>query len=132
MTSEVAGLTESKFSATQAGPCSHTDVPIALTVALHVDPVIRRFADFAALTALRASKSSPGPAQVALEVREPETRSLTTGAADMTGRPYVVLSCAVSLDGCLDGTGEDRLGLFGGAGLGPGGAEGLALAASRA
>ncbi len=34
MTSEVAGLTESKFSATQAGPCSHTDVPIALTVAL--------------------------------------------------------------------------------------------------
>ena len=26
----------------------------------------------------------------------------------MTGRPYVVLSCAVSLDGCLDGTGEDR------------------------
>jgi 5-amino-6-(5-phosphoribosylamino)uracil reductase len=27
----------------------------------------------------------------------------------MTGRPYVVLSCAMSLDGCLDGTGEDRL-----------------------
>ena len=31
----------------------------------------------------------------------------------MTGRPYVVLSCAMSLDGCLDGTGEDRLVLSG-------------------
>ena len=35
----------------------------------------------------------------------------------MTGRPYVVLSCAVSLDGCLDGTGEDRLVLSGAADL---------------
>ena len=35
----------------------------------------------------------------------------------MTGRPYVVLSCAVSLDGCLDGTGEDRLVLSGTADL---------------
>jgi 5-amino-6-(5-phosphoribosylamino)uracil reductase len=35
----------------------------------------------------------------------------------MTGRPYVVLSCAVSLDGCLDGTGEDRLVLSGEADL---------------
>ena len=33
----------------------------------------------------------------------------------MTGRPYVVLSCAISLDGCLDGTGEDRLVLSGAA-----------------
>ena len=31
----------------------------------------------------------------------------------MTRRPYVVLSCAMSLDGCLDGTGEDRLVLSG-------------------
>jgi 5-amino-6-(5-phosphoribosylamino)uracil reductase len=35
----------------------------------------------------------------------------------MTGCPYVVLSCAVSLDGCLDGTGEDRLVLSGEADL---------------
>ncbi len=35
----------------------------------------------------------------------------------MTGRPYVVLSCAMSLDGCLDGTGEDRLVLSGAADL---------------
>jgi 5-amino-6-(5-phosphoribosylamino)uracil reductase len=35
----------------------------------------------------------------------------------MTGRPYIVLSCAVSLDGCLDGTGEDRLVLSGDADL---------------
>ncbi len=35
----------------------------------------------------------------------------------MTGRPYVVLSCAMSLDGCLDGTGEDRLVLSGEADL---------------
>ncbi len=35
----------------------------------------------------------------------------------MTGHPYVVLSCAVSLDGCLDGTGEDRLVLSGAADL---------------
>jgi 5-amino-6-(5-phosphoribosylamino)uracil reductase len=27
----------------------------------------------------------------------------------MTQRPYVVLSCAISLDGCLDSTGPDRL-----------------------
>ena len=44
MTSEVAGLTESKFSATQAGPCSHTDVPIVLTVTLCVVWVVPRFA----------------------------------------------------------------------------------------
>lgn len=77
MTSEVAGLTESKFSATQAGPCSHTDVPITLTVALCIDPVIPAIRGFCGLAALRASKSPPGPAQVALDVREPETRSLT-------------------------------------------------------
>jgi 5-amino-6-(5-phosphoribosylamino)uracil reductase len=35
----------------------------------------------------------------------------------MTRRPYVVLSCAMSLDGCLDGTGEDRLILSGPADL---------------
>jgi 5-amino-6-(5-phosphoribosylamino)uracil reductase len=35
----------------------------------------------------------------------------------MTRRPYVVLSCAMSLDGCLDGTGEDRLVLSGAADL---------------
>ena len=35
----------------------------------------------------------------------------------MTGRPYVVLSCAVSLDGYLDGTGEERLVLSGAADL---------------
>ncbi len=35
----------------------------------------------------------------------------------MTGRPYVVLSCAVSLDGCLDGTGGQRLVLSGPADL---------------
>jgi 5-amino-6-(5-phosphoribosylamino)uracil reductase len=35
----------------------------------------------------------------------------------MTGRPYVVLSCAMSLDGCLDGTGRDRLVLSGEADL---------------
>jgi 5-amino-6-(5-phosphoribosylamino)uracil reductase len=35
----------------------------------------------------------------------------------MTGRPYVVLSCAISLDGCLDGTGENRLVLSGAADL---------------
>jgi riboflavin-specific deaminase-like protein len=35
----------------------------------------------------------------------------------MTGRPYVVLSCAVSLDGCLDGTGAERLVLSGAADL---------------
>jgi len=35
----------------------------------------------------------------------------------MTGRPYVMLSCAMSLDGCLDGTGEDRLVLSGAADL---------------
>ena len=35
----------------------------------------------------------------------------------MTGRPYVVLSCAVSLDGYLDGTGEERLVLSGPADL---------------
>src|ERR1700722_5046413 len=35
----------------------------------------------------------------------------------MTRRPYVVLSCAISLDGCLDGTGEDRLVLSGAADL---------------
>src|SRR3984885_1088683 len=35
----------------------------------------------------------------------------------MTGRPYVVLSCAMSLDGRLDGTGEDRLVLSGPADL---------------
>jgi 5-amino-6-(5-phosphoribosylamino)uracil reductase len=35
----------------------------------------------------------------------------------MTRRPYVVLSCAVSLDGCLDGTGGDRLVLSGEADL---------------
>jgi 5-amino-6-(5-phosphoribosylamino)uracil reductase len=35
----------------------------------------------------------------------------------MTGRPHVVLSCAMSLDGCLDGTGEDRLVLSGAADL---------------
>lgn len=35
----------------------------------------------------------------------------------MTGRPYVVLSCAMSLDGCLDGTGADRLVLSGAADL---------------
>lgn len=35
----------------------------------------------------------------------------------MTGRPYVVLSCAVSLDGYLDGTGDDRLVLSGAADL---------------
>jgi 5-amino-6-(5-phosphoribosylamino)uracil reductase len=40
-----------------------------------------------------------------------------TGAAAMTRRPYVVLSCAMSLDGCLDGTGEDRLVLSGPADL---------------
>ena len=52
MTSEVAGLTESKFSATQAGPCSHTDVPIVLTVTLCVVWVIPRFAAFAALCSI--------------------------------------------------------------------------------
>jgi 5-amino-6-(5-phosphoribosylamino)uracil reductase len=31
----------------------------------------------------------------------------------MTQRPYVVLSCAISLDGCLDSTGPDRLVLSG-------------------
>lgn len=31
----------------------------------------------------------------------------------MTERPYVVLSCAISLDGCLDSTGPDRLVLSG-------------------
>jgi 5-amino-6-(5-phosphoribosylamino)uracil reductase len=35
----------------------------------------------------------------------------------MTRRPYVVLSCAMSLDGCLDGTGRDRLVLSGQADL---------------
>ena len=35
----------------------------------------------------------------------------------MTGRPYVVLSCAMSLDGCLDGTGGERLVLSGAADL---------------
>ena len=35
----------------------------------------------------------------------------------MTGRPYVVLSCAVSLDGCLDGTSGERLVLSGAADL---------------
>ena len=35
----------------------------------------------------------------------------------MTGRPYVLLSCAMSLDGYLDGTGEDRLVLSGAADL---------------
>jgi 5-amino-6-(5-phosphoribosylamino)uracil reductase len=35
----------------------------------------------------------------------------------MTGRPYVVLSCAMSLDGYLDGTGEERLVLSGAADL---------------
>lgn len=35
----------------------------------------------------------------------------------MTRRPYVVLSCAMSLDGCLDGTGGDRLVLSGPADL---------------
>jgi 5-amino-6-(5-phosphoribosylamino)uracil reductase len=35
----------------------------------------------------------------------------------MTGRPHVVLSCAMSLDGCLDGTGADRLVLSGAADL---------------
>jgi 5-amino-6-(5-phosphoribosylamino)uracil reductase len=40
-----------------------------------------------------------------------------TGAAAMTRRPYVVLSCAMSLDGGLDGTGEDRLVLSGAADL---------------
>jgi 5-amino-6-(5-phosphoribosylamino)uracil reductase len=35
----------------------------------------------------------------------------------MTGRPYVVLSCAMSLDGYLDGTGADRLVLSGPADL---------------
>ena len=31
----------------------------------------------------------------------------------MTQRPYVVLSCAISLDGCLDSAGPDRLVLSG-------------------
>ena len=35
----------------------------------------------------------------------------------MTGRPYVVLSCAMSLDGYLDGTSEERLVLSGAADL---------------
>jgi riboflavin-specific deaminase-like protein len=35
----------------------------------------------------------------------------------MSGRPYVVLSCAMSLDGYLDGTGEERLVLSGAADL---------------
>ena len=35
----------------------------------------------------------------------------------MTGRPYVLLSCAMSLDGCLDGTGGERLVLSGAADL---------------
>ncbi|HTT52511.1 MAG TPA: dihydrofolate reductase family protein [Streptosporangiaceae bacterium] len=35
----------------------------------------------------------------------------------MTERPYVVLSCAISLDGCLDSTGPDRLVLSSGADL---------------
>jgi 5-amino-6-(5-phosphoribosylamino)uracil reductase len=35
----------------------------------------------------------------------------------MTERPYVVLSCAISLDGCLDSTGPDRLILSGAADL---------------
>jgi 5-amino-6-(5-phosphoribosylamino)uracil reductase len=35
----------------------------------------------------------------------------------MTERPYVVLSCAISLDGCLDGTGASRLVLSGAADL---------------
>jgi 5-amino-6-(5-phosphoribosylamino)uracil reductase len=35
----------------------------------------------------------------------------------MTERPYVVLSCAISLDGCLDGTAESRLVLSGEADL---------------
>ena len=35
----------------------------------------------------------------------------------MTGRPYVLLSCAMSLDGYLDGTGEERLVLSGAADL---------------
>src|SRR5277367_811708 len=117
MTSEVAGLTESKFSATQAGPCSHTDVPIVLTVALCLVPVIPRFANFACFAASRASKSSPRPGQVALGAREPEARTIKPERLSMTGRPYVVLSCAMSLDGCLDGTGEDRLVLSGPADL---------------
>ena len=81
MTSEVAGLTESKFSATQAGPCSHTDVPIVLTVALCLVPVIPRFANFACFAASRASKSSPRPGQVALGAHEPESQIAKTGAA---------------------------------------------------
>src|ERR1700721_3006207 len=113
MTSEVAGLTESKFSATQAGPCSHTDVPIVLTVALCLVPVIPRFTNFACFAASRASKSSPRPGQVALGAREPAARTIKPERLSMTGRPYVVLSCAMSLDGCLDGTGEDRLVLSG-------------------
>lgn len=36
---------------------------------------------------------------------------------EMTERPYVVLSCAISLDGCLDGTAESRLVLSGEADL---------------
>ena len=35
----------------------------------------------------------------------------------MTERPYVVLSCAISLDGCLDSAGPDRLVLSGAADL---------------
>src|SRR4030081_2219144 len=35
----------------------------------------------------------------------------------MTERPYVVLSCAISLDGCLDGVGAARLVLSGAADL---------------
>jgi 5-amino-6-(5-phosphoribosylamino)uracil reductase len=35
----------------------------------------------------------------------------------MSERPYVVLSCAISLDGCLDGVGEARLVLSGAADL---------------
>jgi riboflavin-specific deaminase-like protein len=42
---------------------------------------------------------------------------LTTGAATVPERPYVLLSCAISADGCLDGAGPQRLVLSGDADL---------------
>ena len=65
MTSEVAGLTESKFVATQDWPCSQTDVPIALTHALRPLPAIGAIP--AKSRALPHSKSSPSARQVAWE-----------------------------------------------------------------
>src|SRR5512132_2915725 len=121
ITSEVAGLTVSKVSTCLACPCAHT-VPIVLA---------------SLCSRRRCCEASKSPAAGCRETPSADPCGPGGGhwvpfgeacAADRPGadgpdrnlvteRPYVLLSSAMSVDGCLDAPGGERLVLSGAADL---------------